>query len=190
MDSTINPPQEPRSAFVTVLAWIFIVISSFTTLVSILQNIMINLLFPEQMQEVMQVPEGGPELPVFVEGMMNNFQLMIGIFLVISVATLVSSIGLLKRKNWARLVFIGLMGLSILWNLGGLLFQYSMVSSMPMPSDAPTEFMTHFETMTTIILVFSSAIIIGFSVLFAWIIKRLVSQEIRKEFQPAINVDD
>jgi hypothetical protein len=34
-----------RSTFVTVVAWIFIVLAGFTTFIAILQNIMISLMF-------------------------------------------------------------------------------------------------------------------------------------------------
>ncbi|MDD2271386.1 MAG: hypothetical protein PHP95_11805 [Desulfuromonadaceae bacterium] len=51
-----TPPQ--RSTFVNVLAWIFIVLGGFTTFISILQNIMIRVMFrKEEMTQAMKQAE-------------------------------------------------------------------------------------------------------------------------------------
>ena len=46
MDNSSNQTQEAQSTFVTSLAWVFIVLSGFITLISIAQNIMISTMFP------------------------------------------------------------------------------------------------------------------------------------------------
>lgn len=185
MDTPANHTQPARSSFVSVLAWIFIVMSGFSTLISILQNIMINTFFPlDQMQATMHDANGRQAIPPAAEFMMSHFRLFFGVFLAVSAFTLATSIALLKRKNWARLVFIGLLGLGIVWNIGGLFIQQAMFSSMALPPvKAPVEFQSTFKTMMTVMSVFSLVVAIAFSVLFGWIIKRLVSPEIRHEFE-------
>lgn len=171
----------PKSGFVNVLAWIFIVISGFATFISILQNIMIFLLFPrDQMREVMQQAPNAGQIPVFTRLMMSHMEWFFFGFFLVSAVTLVSAIGLIKRKNWARLLFIALMALGIVWNLGGLGLQFTMFSSMQNMAHkaAPPEF----QTMMTIMKVAMVLIALAVSALFAWIIRKLTSPPIKAEF--------
>jgi len=180
--------QNDRSSFITILAWILIVMSGFAAFISILQNIMIHTLFPaDQMQAAIASTKNSPNIPWFVEFMFNYFRWFVGAFLLLSLSTLVSAIGLLKRKNWARIVFISLMGFGIFWNVGGLLLQQTMFSWMrEMHTSAPAGFPSEFESMATIMMIFSVVMAIGLSTLCGWIIKRLVSPAIRQEFLQAL----
>ena len=188
MDDTPNQLQVERSSFVTVLAWVFIVLSGFATLIAIAQNVMINTMFSfDQMETAMQTAKAQQNMPPVAEFMTNHFRLFFGAFLALSAVTLISSIALLKRKSWARLIFISLMGLGIIWNLGGLFLQQAMFSSMPSPpTTAPPEFQAQFNLMAHAMMIFSAIIAIALSVLFAWIIKRLTSQRIRREFEDVL----
>jgi hypothetical protein len=169
-----------RSAFVTVVAWIFIVLSGLGTLISILQNIMINTMFNSpEMGQAMQTSL--PYAPPMVAYMASHVRLIFLAFLLVSTATLASAIGLLKRQNWARLVFIGLMVLGIVWNLGGLAIQMTMFSSVrdqfvqaPQAPDMGAFFIA--AAIVSVLLA------VGFSVLFGWIVKCLNSREIAAEF--------
>lgn len=175
-----------RSSFVTVFAWIFIFITGFATFISVLQNVMVTFFFPiDEMQSSMHSANGHENLPAFAQFMSAHMRLFFAAFFVLSVAMFVSSIALLKRKNWARIAFVVFLGLGIAWNIGGLFLQNSLISSMPqVPSNAPPEFQAHFESMATVVLVASSLFAIAFSALFAWLIKRLISKTIRAEFLP------
>ncbi len=171
-----------RSTFVTVLAWIFIALSAFATLSSILQNIVAQTLFrgPEFSQLLQSTPSGAPPIAAFVFG---HFQLIFVTALVVSVAMLVSSIGLLRRWNWARLVFVALMVLAIAWQLGGLALQFFMFSSMHAQfADAAAHGGPDFETFFIVVGVASVLFALGFSVLFGWIASRLLSAPIAAEF--------
>lgn len=174
-----TPPQ--RSNFINVLAWIFIVLGGFATFMSILQNIMIRTMFPkEQMAQAMQQAEKTEQMPAFANFMFSHFDLFLLFFLVVSATSLIAAIALLKRKNWARIIFIVLMILGILWNVGGLVLQFTMFSSMPEMASkgAPPEF----EKMMLIMKIASVVMVIAVSTLFAWIIKKLTSAPIRDEF--------
>ncbi len=46
MNSMSSGGPAERSTFVTVLAWMFIVLSGFSTLMSIIQNIVMSIVFP------------------------------------------------------------------------------------------------------------------------------------------------
>jgi hypothetical protein len=168
-------PTSNRSTFVTVVAWIFIVGSGFATLVSAMQNVMFHLVFKDD--ELAQVPD---ELPGIAAFMFENFQLVVLAVLLVSLSILISSIGLLKRKNWARLAFIVLMSLGIIWNLGGIVLQDIFLSSAPPMSNHP-EF-RDFQTMQSIMRWFSAIVGIGLAGLFGWIIWRLTRESVRREF--------
>lgn len=171
-----------RSTFVTVVAWIFIFFSGFGTLISILQNIMIQTVFnTSEIEKALQAPPP-PGAPPFVMFLANHFQLFIVAFLVVSAVMLVSSIGLLRRKNWARLIFIGLMILGIVWNLGGLILQFTMFSSMQdsfVSAPGAPDMKPFFIASAVVSVLFA----LGLSGLFGWIAKKLLSPAIASEFK-------
>ena len=182
METAVIDQQKTKSSFVTVLAWIFIVLGGFATAISILQNIMIYAMFP--VEEMHAAAAGAKEqTPAIALFMLDHMRVIFLSFFVICTLTLVSATGLLKRKNWARLIFVTVMGAGILWNIGSLVFQLFFFSSMPsFASDAPGGFESGFETMMVVMMVFSVLMAVGFSVLFGWIIKKLLSPAIKAEF--------
>lgn len=173
LDTQIELQAPAKSNFVTVLAWIFIVLSGFATLIGVLQNIMVQTMFadPKFKESLSKLPSDVPASAAF---MASNIRLMFAIALGVFATTLVSSIGLLNRRNWARLMFIGIMGIGILWNIGGLVFQLIMFSSFP-PTAA-------FQSFFVGMMIFGACLAIAISVLFGWVIMRLVSKPIAAEF--------
>jgi hypothetical protein len=177
-----NTHSPQRSTFINVLAWIFIVLAGFATAISVLQNLMLM-----TMGVFDKLPEpSGPEaegIPAFALFMFSHMRLFFFSFLLVSAVTLASAIGLLHRKNWARLVFVGILGLGIAWNLVGLVFEQVMFSSMGRPpSNAPPGFDSEFETMMTMMRIFSFVFILAITSLFGWLIRRLMSEPVRAEF--------
>jgi hypothetical protein len=175
---------QQRSTFVTVLAWIFIALSGLGTLISILQNIMAWTVF--RSAEFDQAMQASPQVdtPFVIDFMFSHFYLFFLAGLLISVFTLASSIGLLKRKNWARLSFIGIMALAILWNLGCLVIQCSTLNDLfnaPLTGQGGADFRIIVVSVTIIGAIFS----VGFIALFGWIAKRLTSSAIVAEFRGA-----
>ncbi|SDU32655.1 hypothetical protein [Halopseudomonas salegens] len=175
-----------RSTFVTVLAWIFIGLSAFTTLIAIVQNLMVYLLFPrEEMTQALQNDPSIQELPVPVQLMMSHMEFLFLGVLLVSLITLLSAIGLLLRKNWARCIFIGILGFGILWNAGGFIMQQTMMGHMVLPEDIPADMAANFTTMTLIFRIVSGIVALVFCTLFAWLIWRLISPGIKAEFTTA-----
>ena len=172
--------DQPNSTFVTVLEWIFIVLAGFATFISILQNIMITLIFPvEEMNQSLSSSKVQENMPAFANFMFSNIRLFFFGFLVVSCTTFISSVGLLKRKNWGRILFITIMSLGIVWNIFALVLQQFMMPSM---SEMPGPPGSNFGVMMTIMRVFTFLMALGISILFGWIIKRLVSPKIGQEF--------
>jgi hypothetical protein len=175
-----NSTQE-KSTFVTVLAWIFIVIGGFATFIGILQNIMIHTIFPKhEMSQAMEQANQSQDIPAFAQFMFNNFDLLFLMVLVVSATCFISAIALLKRKNWARIVFIVLMSLGIAWNVFGLIAQFTFFSTLPDMGgeNIPPEF----ETMMSIMKFATVLMVIAFSALQGYVIKKLCTQNIKDEF--------
>lgn len=164
--------MESRSTFVTVLAWIFIVGAGFASFVSLMQVIMVSTMFSGD--EFQTMPADAPSIVKF---MSQYFHIFVYGFFILAVFTLISSIALLKRQNWARIAFIGILSVGILWQLGGLIMQFFMFSDFPKHPQGED-----FERMSQLIRWFSFAIAILFSGLFIWIIKKLATQPTIGEF--------
>lgn len=178
----VNPV--PKSTFVTVVAWIFMILAGFATCISVLQNIMITFMFPAaEMQAAATQMREDPRAPRIFMYMFEHMRLFVFTFLVLSAATLVSSIGLLLRKEWARVTFVALMAFGILWNIGGMVLMYVMFSSMSAPVEGAPQFHDEdFQLFAMIMMGFNLLLALGITVLFGWIIKKLLSTNIRQEF--------
>lgn len=179
--SGLAPPV--RSNFVTVLAWIFIAFAGFATFIALLQNVMIAFVFP--LDDIhARASMDAAKMPAFFAFAIDHLRWFFLTFLLVSATTFVAAIGLLRRWNWARLLFIAILGLGVIWNIGGIALQQFMMSSMPMPMppNAPKDFADGFDVMRKIIVVFSAFMGIGFAVLYGWLIRKLLSPAIRAEF--------
>ena len=159
-------------------------LSGFATCISAFQNVMIWLMFPAaEMQAAMDAaPRRGDE-PAWALWMLHNFQWIFAGFFVVCATTLAASIGLLMRHNWARLVFIALLGLGIAWNVGaivlaGLMFSGAFGGAWAVPEAQQAQF----GAMMYAFMGFNLLFVLALVALFAWIIKRLSAPDIRREF--------
>jgi glucan phosphoethanolaminetransferase (alkaline phosphatase superfamily) len=167
--------MQPRSTFVTVLAWILIIFAGFATLISLLQVVMVSIMFAS---EELQIATNDSD--VSAEVFMQFFSWLVYAFAAISLITFVSAIGLLKRKNWARLFFVVVMVIGIVWQIAGLALQLYLLSDLTgVPEGDGFEGV---EQFSTIVLWFSVALGIAMSVLFGWIIRKLTTEPVRNEF--------
>lgn len=95
-----TPRPDMPSTFVTVVAWVFIVFSALGVLMTTAQNVMLSL------------------MPAFTESADAGFlerhvRILFVIPWALSASMLVASAGLLKRREWARKIFIGLLSLGV-----------------------------------------------------------------------------
>jgi hypothetical protein len=126
---------------------------------------------------------GTEQMPASVQFLASHPEIFIAAFWCLSVFTFIAAIGLLWRKNWARLYFIGVLTFGILWNVGSLWLQHQVLSvASTTMRNAPAEFTKQTETFEAVFSIGSAVIAIGISVLFVWLIARLVSRAIRAEF--------
>jgi hypothetical protein len=173
----------PRSAFVTVVAWFGIALGGMSVLVGVLQMVMVSVMFSEgPWAELDQ--QSLHDMPRWFGWIFGHFQLLVAANLLAMGVLLAASIGLLRRRNWARIVIVALLVLGIVANLGGLGLQLAMMQSMPGfdAAGAPADFAASFARMRAIILVVSAVVACAFAVLYGWIIRRLSSPAVRSEF--------
>jgi hypothetical protein len=172
-----------RSTFVTVVAWIFIVLSGFGTFMLILESFVLSTVMPH-MQASVDAAKARGQVPPSADFMFGHMQAVFGVIILLSVGMLLVSIGLLKRRNWARILFIAIMALGILGGIGSAVLQRYIFSAMPTstPDNMPPEFRAQFESMMSAMQVVSIVFTIAFSLLYGWIIVRLMSASIRREF--------
>lgn len=175
-----------RSTFVSVVAWIFIIFSGLATLLGIAQNIMLHLFVPlDELRAHAAAHQMPDNVSPFLYFLSTHLDWFFGLFLLLSLLTLISAIGLLNRLNWARLAFMGMMIMGVLWNLGSLLVQQTIMGGMPPPTaDAPADFMAQMNTMQTIMMILMYVFCLGFAALFGWIAWKLHTPAIVAEFKP------
>ncbi len=163
----------PPSIFVTVVAWVFIVISGLGTVMTAAQNVML-----------LTMPSIQP--PPDSSFLVQHIRLLFLLPLVVSALMFVSAVGLLKRLEWARKTFIGLLSVGVLYSAVSLLFVWLAGFDVPpAPDGAPTEFQTsaqEFESMFLGMRIFTTLFALIISGLLIWIIHKLVQPSISQEF--------
>ena len=165
------------------MAWIFIVVSGFSAAIALGQAL--ALLFWPPLVEVIDQYQAtaaqqgeAASLSAFI---LDNLAWMTLSNLFVSMIVLIAAIGLLKRFNWARLLFIVVLGLIILWAVGSLLLLWQTA-----PFDAPTTAAAYqpvFRGPSMASLLFGTVFTLLVCLLLGWVIKRLCSAPLRKEFQ-------
>ncbi|WP_152180948.1 hypothetical protein [Xanthomonas sp. LMG 12459] len=177
---------QPRSSFVTILAWIFIALSGFGTVVGTMQVFVVFVMFDHVQfaDAVQRLPPGMPPTIAFI---FSNFRwLFLGTAL-FSVWTLASSIGLLRRMSWARWCFIAAMLLVIAWNLGGAVVQVQMIAFMQKQlAVAQMHGAPDMQPMLWAMSAIGAVFAVAFVALHGWIIARLLSRPVAAEFRRSL----
>jgi hypothetical protein len=161
-----------RSIFVTITAWMFIVLAAMTSVSMMMPKIAIGTLLP-----------AGIALPAF-----SNAYLpwMVVAAALLSLLTLASAIGLLLRFDWARRVFIGLIALALVGNLLGLWLQqellHSVAASTLNGAAIPAQAAGVLGGFVTAARVMAVVVTLGACSLLVWIIRCLMSPSVRQEF--------
>jgi hypothetical protein len=166
-----------RSIFVTATAWVFMLIGALACASALLQNAML-------------VSGGFRSEGLQVSGLFGlliaHLPWVVNAGLVMSLATLVSAVGLLLRLNWARRTFIALLLLTIVANLLGLWLQQevmqSVVDSTLSTATLPPKALGVFGGFVTAARVMAVLVTLGACGLLGWIVRRLMSAAVRQEF--------
>ena len=114
-----------KSLFVTVTAWVFIVLAALASVSALLQNAAMASFLPG-----LTVVGNVQPLPLLTGLLMGYLPWVVGAGFVVSLATLACAIGLLLRLEWARRFFIALLVLTIAANVAGLWLQQEVLQSL------------------------------------------------------------
>jgi len=173
----MDTAHSPKSNFVTRLAWTSIVVSALGTFSSLVQWLLANVLFTDEVvQQLTVVAPDDPLVKAMVEWIprlpMLSFLSFVGMAI-----SLVASIGLLRRLEWARKLFIALLVLGIASNVGVFFLQEHMTAMVAGSGDATVDALLR----TTRIMM--GGLLVVLSVLLGWLAKRLMAPEIVAEFR-------
>jgi hypothetical protein len=114
-----------RSLFVTITAWVFIVLALLASASAVVQTAVVSSLPGQIALSGTPLPQPG-----LTGWLLAYLPWVVGTGLVVSVATLVAAGGLLVRLEWARRTFIALLLVAIAANLGGLWLQQEVMLSL------------------------------------------------------------
>jgi hypothetical protein len=181
MNSIDSQRIGPRSNFVTVTGWIFAILAGGVSAISLLQNVMFHTLFRTD-PAFDALASNKEELDQF-QWMMKAMPWLMGLVFVASITTLTAAIGLIRRIEWARRIFLAMLALMILWQIGGLVHALWFMGKMDAHLDAaPADIGRAFRTMQALMV--GATIVFGVLVssLLAWLAWRLTRPEIRAEF--------
>ncbi len=164
--------QAKATTFVTVLAWSLISFTGLGAASALLQNVVFNiipfLLDIQSRGTAAQTPQGFFAL-----------RALIALLFAFLTLALVSAIAFLRRKEWARRTFIALFVLAIALHAAAALLFLLGAGLFP-PSRHVSD--AKFDAMAKAMLIPVAVWALGMAVLFGWLIKRLTSPDVRREF--------
>lgn len=176
----------PRpSQFVTVMAQISIVLGIVGTVYGLLQAVVIAVLFgSESVRGVFaEIPAEG--VPPFGQWLIAHLPAAGWGFMLMSVVFLAASVGLLKRYEWGRLLFIAFMLVGAAVNFLGVWMLdavFEWLQSLPISAEsAPVQAELAQLRITLLVATAGSAIV--FAALHGWIVHQLCTRAVRSEFQ-------
>ena len=167
-----------RSRFVNFIAWMFILLAAFACEWAVIQN---------ASQSSWAVLSGDQSsLPWLTGLLMRHATWVFTTAVALSLATMVCAIGLLRRIEWARRMFIGLLIVAIVVNLSGLWlqqeFMHLLVDSALRQATLTQSAADVFGGVVTAARVLAGFITLVASVALVGIIRRLMSPAVRQEF--------
>ena len=173
----------PRSNFVSILAVVSIIIISLWIVFVVFDQIAASILPMLQMKITFNKPLPIEHAPLIIKSLISHFSVVSIALWAWLVMALISSIGLLKRRNWSRILYVALLVIGIAWFLLKALYWNALdtlvwagVGKKDVCNGCNLQGYLRFESLFSI--VYDLVVII----VLVWIIKKLMSQEIRREF--------
>ncbi len=175
-------PPVPRSTFVSVLAWLGIILFGSGALMFGVEGIVFRPIIEQTVVTRMtadSLTPLGPQTAAAGAAMMPYFFLAFVAVMALGVA---ASIGLLHRRNWGRIMIIAFLILNTIGALFGLLGGL-MLGSIPMagPPSGLTSGPAFDQMMSAMrILMIGGSIVVA--LIGGWLTYRLLSKSVSKEF--------
>jgi hypothetical protein len=164
------------STFVTLLAWVSILLTGLMTLVTLFQNLMFwTLVRPEGWEPDPSALELQPRFVTWIAG---HLEVWFAFGLVVSVLGLIASVGLLRRRSWARRLYLGLLVVGTALVLAGVV---ALLFSFPAEVE-DVEVSPLAGQLWNLALIGMTA---ATGALYVWLAWRLTRPAIRAEFERA-----
>ena len=185
------PAAAKSTSFVNGLAWSFIVLGVLSTLLLAVQYTLYAHVIPmAPLRTAVADAINLQLLPPSALTLLQHLPNILIALLAASLLTLLVSIALLQRKNWARIAFAWIMIATALLHFAGLLLPFYIAHDVSNTINSmPPEVRGVAGNMAKMLSVMSMVMGIAFGVAFAWIAKRLFSAEIAREFVPRNDAD-
>jgi hypothetical protein len=173
--------SSPHATYIDNLAWTTLIIS----LVAIVMSLLL-LLIPTgssaNVREGLAYSGIDITLPNSIAFIFDHLKMISLALFAFSVFSAISSHALLKRRDWARIAFIAMLALSIVANIVGVIYSVVSPEMRLSAKGLPAEANAQIESILRIATGVNAILIIGLSIAMAWMIKRLMSEPIRREF--------
>ena len=167
-----------RSRFVTFVAWVALLLATFACEWAVIQN-------ATQSSWATLVGEQS-SLPWLSGFLLRHAAWVFSAAIALSLATMVCAVGLLRRIDWARRVFIGLLIVAIGVDLAGLWlqqeFMHVLVDSALRQAALPQAAAEVFGGVVTAARVLAGLVTLAAGAALAVVIRRLMSPVVRQEF--------
>lgn len=181
--------QARKTSFVTVIAWVFIALATMILMTSVIQFIVVAFLnfgatqsgdvYSLVVTELKKGLKDSNTLELALVAFRYAWVIVTVIFLY-AITLLWTSIGLLKRREWARKTMIVLLAIAIFYELSDLAWQFYVMNSTMAP--LMKEMPGLGGGIMAIILGIITIMVLAFCALFVWVIIKLRSERIRQEF--------
>lgn len=168
----------PESGFVTALGWTFVVLGSLLVCIALIQNLFFAM-FAEFQADV----ASWEVFPPSARWLVANMQPLLLTNLGLGVATIAASIGLLRRQEWGRALFIALMAIGVAWNLAVAWLQFDFTSAVQARVLAESGRDAGLDALILVVRIASFGFAALFCWLFGWIGYRLLQPDVAAEFQ-------
>jgi hypothetical protein len=171
-DMTHPNGQARSTSFVTVLAWILISFTGLGAAGTLLQTVAVNIMLslPDMRPQAAASDGAGSFLALRI--------LPAALFLFLGF-TFACAVAFLKRRDWARRIWVVLFALGIAFHAVALALFLLGAFFHSAPSSESDE---RFLQMLKLIVIPMALGALGISALFGWLIKRLLSADVRREF--------
>jgi hypothetical protein len=181
-----TPAAMPRpSQLVTVMAQISIVLGIVGTAYGLLQAVAVAVLSGSESLRGAFAGLPAEAVPPFAAWLVAHLPMMGWGFALMSGAFLAASIGLLKRYEWGRLLFIAFMLLSAAANFLGvwlLAALFDWLQALPMAGDTAS-LPAELAQLRVSLLAATAGSAVVFAALHGWIVHQLCTRAVRAEFR-------
>ncbi len=183
--ATTNAATPPRSQVVTAMAMISIVLGIVCTAYGVLQAVMVTVFVRNEPLRSALTELKAVDLPAFAEWLLSHLPAAGWSFALLSGAFLVSSVGLLKRREWGRQTFIAFMVVGAAANFLGvwlLMAVFDWVESLPMAAES-LAMQVELARLRMVSLTTTAGSAVVFAALHAGIVYQLCTSAVRAEFR-------